>query len=311
MTPQRTPQSAKRTQQATKRAPQRSPQRSRALTKPRRRISGAQVTWGSTIVVLAVVLAFILAYNLGGSGPQKSEFGNLSPQVMYDITHVPESVFNTVGVTSPTIPLGGLYQAGTKQPPLTIDVNGKKVPYVFYWGAEFCPYCAAARWGIAIALSRFGTFSTLREMFSSATDVNPDTPTLSFYKSTYNSKYLYFKGYEVEDRNHNTLDNPPSATNALVAKYNPNGYFPFMDVDNKYFIVTSVFDPQSLHGATQASIAQGLSDPTNPVTQAIITEANILTAAICSTVKGTPASVCQSEGVRKGIAALSALPKLP
>ena len=32
--------------------------------------------------------------------------------------------------------------------------NGK--PEMLYIGAEFCPYCAASRWSMALALSRFG-----------------------------------------------------------------------------------------------------------------------------------------------------------
>src|SRR5215471_17073708 len=30
-------------------------------------------------------------------------------------------------------------------------------PEMLYIGAEYCPYCAAMRWSMAVALSRFGT----------------------------------------------------------------------------------------------------------------------------------------------------------
>ena len=40
--------------------------------------------------------------------------------------------------------------------------NGK--PEILYIGAEFCPYCAAERWAIAVALSRFGTLSPLHSL---------------------------------------------------------------------------------------------------------------------------------------------------
>ena len=59
-------------------------------------------------------------------------------------------------------------------------------------GAEYCPYCAAERWALVMALSKFGTFTDLQGTTSSATDTNPSTPTFSFYGSTYTSKYLSF-----------------------------------------------------------------------------------------------------------------------
>ena len=46
---------------------------------------------------------------------------------------------------------------------------------MLYIGAEFCPYCAAMRWSMAVALSRFGTFTPLHGIHSSSTDVDPST----------------------------------------------------------------------------------------------------------------------------------------
>jgi hypothetical protein len=68
---------------------------------------------------------------------------------------------------------------------------------VLYVGAEFCPFCAAERWPLLLALSRFGTFSNLKESHSSAADVFPNTPTVSFYGSTYESDYVAFTPVET------------------------------------------------------------------------------------------------------------------
>lgn len=54
------------------------------------------------------------------------------------------------------------------------------------------PYCAAERWALAAALSRFGTLSGLSLIRSSPTDVYANTPTLSLAKASYTSKYLAF-----------------------------------------------------------------------------------------------------------------------
>ena len=52
------------------------------------------------------------------------------------------------GVTDPLEPVTGCPAALT-------GPSGS--PELFYYGAEYCPYCAAERWSVVIALSRFGT----------------------------------------------------------------------------------------------------------------------------------------------------------
>jgi len=278
------------------------------MVKPKRRqrANGALIAWVSIGVVVAVVLTVVLVKTLGSSGPQADNFGPAAPAVFQDVTNVPASVFNTIGVTSPTISVVPSTVFGVlKGQPKLVDASSG-LPLAFYWGAEFCPYCAATRWGIIIALSRFGTFDQLYNMFSSATDpAGPNTPTFTFYKTTYTSKYLAFKGYEVEDRNGKTLVTPPPSINRLVAHYNQSGTFPFMDIANHTFIRSSAFDPLQMAGyTTQRSIASGLTNTSSPVTQAIITTANYVSAGICASAKNPPASVCTSPGVQAAAHAL-------
>ncbi len=75
------------------------------------------------------------------------------------VTSVPGSALDGVGVPSSAAALTAL---PTGTPALT---SGGK-PEVFYTGAEYCPYCAAQRWPLIVALSRFGTFSGLSTAFS-------------------------------------------------------------------------------------------------------------------------------------------------
>jgi Domain of unknown function (DUF929) len=49
-----------------------------------------------------------------------------------------------------------------------LTASGK--PEVLYTGAGFCPYCAAVRWPLIVALSRFGTFSGLAPARSAITN---------------------------------------------------------------------------------------------------------------------------------------------
>jgi Domain of unknown function (DUF929) len=274
----------------------------------RKRKSGALIAWVSVGVVVAIVLTFVLVKELSNSGNQRTSFGPTSPQVFDEVTQVPASVFNTVGVSSTLVVPHNVFAIGSHEPSFTEKVNGVVLPASFYYGAEFCPYCAATRWGLVIALSRFGTFANNRlyNMWSSATDsAGPNTPTFTFYGVKYSSPYFAFTGYEVEDRNGKALAVLPSNVHTLVNKYNQNLSFPFMDIANKTFLVNSAFDPLTLGGyTTQGAIASALKDTTSPVTQAIISTANYISAGICASAKNPPASVCHSSGVQAAATAL-------
>ncbi len=67
-------------------------------------------------------------------------------------------------------------------------------PLVDYTGSNWCSYCAATRWPLAVALARFGTFKELKLTSTGrgASEPYPGTATLSFYRATYTSRYLAF-----------------------------------------------------------------------------------------------------------------------
>ena len=120
------------------------------------------------VVVVAVALV-IVKVTSGGSTPPSgsSNFQAASPTTVQQITHVPASVFNAVGVTSPSVAPPSPSPGRENLPVLdATNASGQKVPVILYEGGEFCPYCAAQRWSIIVALSRFGTFSDLGNMSS-------------------------------------------------------------------------------------------------------------------------------------------------
>ena len=116
---------------------------------------------------------------------------------------------------------------GTVFPQAITPINGAPLtsngkPEVLYIGAEFCPYCATERWPMTIALSRFGTFSPLHGIHSSSTDVPASIPTVTFYKSTYTSKYLTFTPVETTTTDRTQpLQVPTSAQTIQEGKYDP------------------------------------------------------------------------------------------
>jgi len=68
---------------------------------------------------------------------------------------------------------------------------------LLYVGANFCSYCAAERWAIVSALSRFGTFSNLGLTSSTTDDTFPATPSFSFHGSSYTSRFITLQAVEL------------------------------------------------------------------------------------------------------------------
>ena len=275
----------------------------------------ALITTGSVIVVIAIVIAFILIKASGNNSPSSGGSGSvtgtaLPASVGKDINSVPASTLNSVGIGS--VPAFMSADEGGA-PPLTPVSGGGSLtsggkPEMLYIGAEFCPYCGAERWAMAQALSRFGTFTTqLRGIHSSSTDTDPNTPTLTFYKSSYTSKYLTFTPVENENRDRGALQNTTSAQQALWAKYDTSdgeqGY-PFIDFGNKYILKLPTYDPGVLANMSWAQVASAMHNPSSQVAQGADGTANLITAAICKMTNGQPGNVCTAAGVVKASGSL-------
>jgi Domain of unknown function (DUF929) len=261
---------------------------------------------GSILAVIAIVVAFVLASSNGGSSGSTS--GNTAaPPAGSDLTSV-------VGQLT-SVPAGTLDQVGagqTQANPTSITgaalTSGGK-PEVLYIGAEYCPYCAAERWALIVALNRFGTFSGLAPIRSAAKDGGgnaepyPLTPTWTFAKSSYTSSYLTFtpvEGYtNIPDKAtgfYTVLQTPTAAQQALLDKYDAafQGAIPFIDYGNRYLSVGASYNPAILSGLTWAQIAADLHDPSSSVAKSVLGTANFATAAICSLTNDQPASACTS-----------------
>jgi Domain of unknown function (DUF929) len=254
------------------------------------------ITGGSILAVVAIVVAFVVVKSLGSSAPAKPASATGTPlpsSVVNDITNVPASTLTAVGKGS-TDPKSIIRLNGT---PLTKD--GK--PEVLYIGAEYCPYCAAERWAMAVALSRFGTFTGLHGIHSSSSDVPPSIPTLTFYKTGYTSKYLVFTPVETTTEDRNTpLQKTTAAQQALLSKYDAppyvsqgsTGAIPFVDFGNKFLISGASYNPAVLQGKSWSEVAAALSDPASPISQGAVGAANSMTAAICKLTNNQPATAC-------------------
>ncbi len=276
---------------------------------------------GSILVVVIVVLAFVLfKLNSGGGTAATSSdgpTGTALSKVIDDVTTVPTSVTDqvaggkvpsamfvaakTASAVTSMASSDGSYFATVDGPALT--QNGK--PEVLFMGAEYCPFCAAQRWAMVNAFSRFGTFTGLTTTHSSSSDIDPNTPTFTFYGSKYTSKYISFTSVELNtnEREGNstsssvpyvTLQTPTAAEESLQTAYDPGTYIPFIDFGNKYLVIGASYDPGVLAGLSWSTIATDLSNPSSPVAQAVDGTANYITAAICKMTGNQPASACTS-----------------
>lgn len=295
------------------------PKTSPAKSPPAKGRPAGLFTWlaiGIVVVVVAALVIIKVTTSSTTTSPS-SGFQATDATTLAQLTKIPATVFDTVGIKSPVAPVTPPI-AIKGQPALTgATSTGATLPEVFYLGAEYCPFCAAQRWPTIVALSRFGTWSGLGNMDSSTLtgEGYPGTPSFTFVKASYTSKYLAFRGIEEFNNVFNSslnfyspLQKPTTSENALFKKYDTskwipgmnstsNGSIPFESIGNKFLVSGASFTPATLAGLTRSQIAAGLSDPTSPVTDAIITSVNYQTAALCVLTNNQPGNVCNSAGV--------------
>jgi len=256
------------------------------------------LAFGSVLAVVAVVVVLVVVKGLSKPAKAAAIVAKTSAQIEQEITTVPVATLSAVGKGSTT----PLLQTEGKQTLLTSD--GK--PEMLYMGAEYCPYCAAERWAMVVALSKFGTFSGLHFIHSSSADVYPNTPTLTFYGSTYTSKYLDFVPVELYGTDEDIpLQSPTSAQSALMSEFDAppysdeKGAYPFVDFGNRYLIIGAQYVPGDLAHLSWGQVAADIRNPSSTVAEDIDGAANSIIGAICKITNDKPA-VCSSSAAKAG-----------
>ncbi len=260
---------------------------------------------GSVLFVITGVVVFFIY--LANQQAKITTTATTDTSVLQQVTHVSPTLLSQVGTADVKNP----FQAVRQKQPLLLGPTGK--PEFLYYGAEFCPYCAAERWGVVVALSRFGTFSTLPEVASAPNDSPPSIATFSFHKSSYTSKYVDFVAYEAQDVQGRVLQTPPPDQQKVIDKYDAPPYttqsgYPFIDVGNQYVTVGPTYLPDVIAGMSQQNIAAQLSSADSDVSRNIMATANYLTASICTTTNNQPTSACSDASIQKIV---STMPKTP
>jgi hypothetical protein len=278
----------------------------RAAQQRRQRIRLALAGIAAVIAVFATLLIVKVANGNAGHADVNAQApaASVTDQVVTAATHVHTPTFAAIG--SGTVSNPPIHTSGAN----ALTADGK--PQIIYLGYEWCPYCAAQRWALVVALSRFGTFSGLGLTQSASDDVYPSTHTFTFAHATYTSRYLAFTPVEMQDANRKPLQTPTAAEQQLVSVYDAppyvpassSGGLPFTDMGGRYVISGASYSPQVLAGQSWQQIATALSDPNSADARAIDGSANALTAALCTLTGSQPAAVCSSPGVAAAKGAL-------
>ena len=245
----------------------------------------ARRPWLISIAAVGAVLAILAGFAAVKLTSGTAAAARESPaphNVVSQVTTVPAAVLARVRGGGTVTPMQTV-----KAPGPVLSIAGK--PAIVFVSEESCPFCAAERWPLAVALSHFGTWSHLGATRSSATDVFPNTATLSFRTASYHSSHLTLRTTELTDNRGHRLQPLTRLDTTLIHGYDvppyvnsadQSGAVPFLDIANRYILAGAQYNPQILAGLSQAQIASHLRNPASPVAKAIDGSASVIIAAI-------------------------------
>jgi hypothetical protein len=246
-------------------------------------------------LVICIVAVLVIVKVTGGSGGGSGTADQPSPPAG---TPIPAATLAKVA-SVPVPTLNAATTSGILQTPQAVAnpalvANGK--PEILYIGAEWCPHCAAERWALYLALSKFGTFSPAPGRIHSANQ-DGNVPTLTFYGTTYSSPYLSFVPVEVytnhrSGNGYTTLQTPTPSQLQLWQNAN-GGTFPFVDLGGKQVLTGAQYSFADLQNLTFPAVAAQVGNNSTTIGANIDASASQLVKTICgSLTHGQPAAVC-------------------
>jgi hypothetical protein len=190
-------------------------------------------------------------------------------------------------------------------------LRAHKKPLLLYVGANFCSYCAAERWAIVNALSRFGTFANLGLTSSTTDDSFPATPSFTFHGSSYTSRFITLQAVELSGNLRDATGSFPRLDSVTKTQQNiaasldrppyapERGSIPFIVIAGRFVLFSSQYQPGALQGLDASQVARALGNLSSPPAQGILGAANWLTASLCEVTAGKPASACTPKAIKK------------
>ena len=270
------------------------------------------LAWLATLGVISLIATLIVVKVVhsepsGGLDPVTQ----VSDAVATNLATVPESAFAAAKATP--VPMVDVLHP-RRGPILTgISPNGARLPLVVFVGTESSMSSAAERWALIVALSRFGRFTKLGAVTSSATAWPPSLESFTFRGARYRSAYLAFAGYELSAEHPDDLGNYPTAvtlpqdianlvrtndTTASDLASAPSGVsaepaYPFVDLGGRSVLVGTQVPPSALIGISRFDLSNILAGPPRFKSLSVLTAANELVVQLCGLTHGKPVKVCR------------------
>lgn len=247
--------------------------------------------------MVVIVLALVLVKVSGGGGnaaagdaPSPPAGTPIPVATLSKLASVPLSTL----AAAPTNGIINQIQSVSGQ---SLKENGK--PELLFIGAEYCPYCAAERWAMYTALSKFGTFTPNPGRIHSAT-LDGNVPTLTFYGTNYSSPYFAFTSVDVTTNKpsasggYTTLQTPTASQNALWQNL-AGGTIPFLDFGGKEALVGAEYTYVPMQNLSFDAVAAQVGNNATTIGANINAGAYQLIQTMCRSLSShQPAAVCSS-----------------
>jgi Domain of unknown function (DUF929) len=250
---------------------------------------------GLVIVIVAALVIVKVAGSGGNSGGDQASPPAGTPIPAATLSKLASVPMSTLAAAPRSGLINSIQSSGGGH---ALASNGK--PELLFIGAEYCPHCAAERWAMYVALSKFGTFSPDPGRLHSATQ-DGNVPTLTFYGTTYSSPYFAFTPVEVYT-NKSTANGyaplqTPTQAQANVWQSVGAGTFPFLDLAGKASLAGAQYSYAPLQNLPFSAVAAQVGDNSTEIGAAIDASAYQLVKSICHSLSSSqPASVCSAAG---------------
>ena len=257
--------------------------------------------YGIVAVVLVVVIVAVLVVVKvagGGSGSGSGAGGDqASPPAGTPVPAATLAKLQSIPLSTLTAaPTSGVVTSPQSVNGQALTADGKA--QMLFIGAEFCPHCAAERWPLYIALSKFGTFSPQPGRIHSANE-DGDVPTLTFYGTKYTSPYFTFTPVEVDTnkpqgQGYAPLQTPTQAQLTLWQNAN-GGSFPFVDFGGKKVLLSAQYIFTPLESLPFSTVADQVGNNSTAIGADIDASAAQLVSTICDSLSNEqPSDVCSA-----------------
>jgi Domain of unknown function (DUF929) len=192
-----------------------------------------------------------------------------------------------------------------KLPPTAPQLSSDGHPEIMFVCAEYWPLCAAERWALVMALSKFGTFSNLMGTTSSNREPSPSTPTFSFYGASYSSKYLTFVADELETNRYNAVSReypllqfPTRQEMTMINAWDVVPYttepssIPFAYMGGKFLMTSAQYNASAISRMNFQTAVSVMTSGKSTVSRRVEAAAGYLVGDFCALTHDQPASVC-------------------